>query len=194
MVRKRQTWRKERQAQNKGKYSKVLRDRMVTGIAVGAGSAHVLPHLGQTSQYLPQLSYFFKIKARKVLVFLFHSMVPFFLFRSFSDLIFVFLWFFFNYLDLAFPIPHLVTVWTEMNSQSPKPICDFYGAIPNYLISAHMPVHIHSLTSFFSLELGTGTASWLRCKNNTQNTEAKPCTISLHMWLGTNKQVRKWSI
>lgn len=101
---------------------------------------------------------------------------------------------FFNYLDLAFPIPHLVTVWTGVNSQSPKPICDFYGVIPNYLISAHVPGRIRSLTSFFSLELGTETASWLRCKNNTHNTEAKLCTISLHMWLGTNKQVRKWSI
>lgn len=78
MVRKQQTWREERQAQNKGKYSEVLRDRMVTGIAVGAGSAHVLPHLSQVSQYLPQLSYFFKIKARKALVLLFHSVVPFF--------------------------------------------------------------------------------------------------------------------
>lgn len=65
-------------AQNEGKYSEALRDRMVTGIAVGAGSAPVLPHLGQASQRLPQLSQFFKIKARKVLVFLFHFVVPFF--------------------------------------------------------------------------------------------------------------------
>lgn len=179
--------------QNEGKYSAVLRDRMVTGSAVGAGSAHVLPHLGQVSQCLPQLSYFLRLRQGRFWFFFFILWCLFSI-QEVQWFNVCFSFYFFNYLDLAFPIPHLVTVWTGMNSQSPKPICDFYGVIPNYLISAHMPVHIHSLTSFFSLELGTETASWLRCENNTQNTEAKPCTISLHMWLGTNKQVRKWSI
>lgn len=78
MVRKQQTWREETQAQKEGRDSEALRDRTVTGIAVGAGSAPVLPHLGQTSQCLPQLSGFFKIKARKALVFLFYFLRLFF--------------------------------------------------------------------------------------------------------------------
>lgn len=127
-----------------------LTDRTVTGNAVGARSSCVTSS-GSSKPISPSTDIFFKIKARKVLVFLFHSVVL----SSIQELqwfnfCFYFLYFFFfNYLDLAFPIPHLVTVWTGMNSQSPKPICDFYGVIPNYLISAHMPVHIHSLTSFF---------------------------------------------
>lgn len=49
MVRKQQIWGEERQTQNEGKYSEVLRDRMLTGIAVVARRAHVLPHLGRVS-------------------------------------------------------------------------------------------------------------------------------------------------
>lgn len=105
MVRKQQIWGEERQTQNEGKYSEVLRDRMLTGIAVVARRAHVLPHLGRVGQYLSQLSHFFKIRARKALFFLSCSLVHFFF--SGSSVVCCL---FFNYLDLAFPIPHLVTV------------------------------------------------------------------------------------
>ena len=77
MVRNQQIWSEDRQTQNEGK-SEILRDRMVIGIAVIARSAHVLPHSGQVGQYVSQLSYFFKIKARKALFFLSCSVVHFF--------------------------------------------------------------------------------------------------------------------
>lgn len=106
MVRKQQIRSEERQTQKEEKYSEVLRDRMVIGIAIIARNAHVLPHLGQVGQYLSQLSYFFKIKTRKALFCLSCSVAHFF----FSGSSVVCWFFFFHYLDLAFPIPHLVTV------------------------------------------------------------------------------------
>lgn len=79
---------------------------MVTGIAVIVGSTHVLPHSGLVGQYLSQLSYHFKIRARKALGFHSYSWCIF----AFQEVWWFVLGVYLNYLHLTFPIPHLVTV------------------------------------------------------------------------------------
>lgn len=104
----------------KWRKTEVFRDRMVTGIAIIIRSAHVLPHLGQASWYLSELSYFFKINAGKALFFLSCSVVHFFF--SGSSVFWVFL---ITLISLSpfghclnrnvFPVPkaHMWFLWTD---------------------------------------------------------------------------------